>query len=469
MTDTADDIVRKVAEYAAANPDAPVIFGAAFSSLRFGTEGPDRALLDAVVPDRPVILMDHTMHSAWANTLAFESAGVTAETPDPLPGEYTREADGTPHGFIKGSAASLPVLEAIRAITPESLLRAIPATVAGLTAFGFTAALECGNPFLTEVALGALRELDLRGELPLRVSLTVLANTEAVAEHAVGLTAEYAARFGTDHLWFDTVKILGDSVLENAAAALLEPYLTTGGYGRLAFGDEVLQALVLDAAAAGYGVVMHAIGDRAVRQGLDAAQRLRASGDDETRFVLTHVQLVNPADRPRFAELGVQVQTTGNWAVMQPKYLETIGAERALRDQFPFRSFVDSGVTLSLGSDWPATPGGFEFGVNPFINMYTAMHRRPPTELLEAFAAADEVLEPAGETLTLAEAVAGYTINGARALGREHEFGSILAGKRADLVVVDRDLFTIDPEEIPHARVLMTVMDGRVVHDVLVP
>lgn len=467
MNDTVDDILAAVAEYAAAHPNVPVIFGATFNSLLFDTAGPDRALLDAVVADRPVILMDHTMHSAWANTLAFERAGITATTPDPLPGEYAREADGSPHGFIKGSPASLPVLTALEAITSESMMRAIPSVLAGLSAFGFTALLECGNPILTETGFAALAELDRRGELPVRASLTAFTNSAATAATVLERTARYSADYTTDHLWFDTVKILGDSVLENYTAALLEPYLTSGTRGHLYFSDDVLSDLVERIAASGLGLIMHAIGDRTVRQGLDAAQRLRASGDRTTRFIITHAQFIHPDDVPRFVELGVQVQTTGNWAVIQPRYVEMIGSERMDRDQFPFHSLVASGASVCLGADWPATFGGFDAGVNPFVNMYTAMHRRAPRHLLDEFATVDEILPPAGETLTLEEAIAGYTLNGARALGRESEFGSITVGKRADLVVLDRDLFRVDADDIPFTTVLLTVMDGRVVHDVM--
>lgn len=465
MDDDVDDILAAVRDHAASHPDEPVVFGAAFNSLLFGAEGPDRALLDGVVADRPVILLDHTMHSAWANTLAFERAGVSASTPDPLPGEYAREADGTPHGFIKGSPASLPVLNALQAITPESMMRSIPTVLRGLSAFGFTALLECGNPILTEAGFAALAALDRQGELPLRASLTAFTNSESTAQTVLERTAQYAADYSTEHLWFDTVKILGDSVLENYTAALLEPYLTTGTRGHLYFADDVLQDLVTRVGASGYGVIMHAIGDRAVRQGLDAAEHLRASGDDSTRFILTHAQLINPDDVPRFAPLGVQVQTTGNWAVIQPRYDEMIGAERMERDQFPFHSLVESGVSLCLGADWPATFGGFDAGVNPFVNIYTALHRRAPRHLIGEFATVDRVLPPANETLTLDEAIAGCTLHGARALGREHEFGSISVGKRADLVVLDRDLFAVDPEEIPFAKVVLTVMDGRAVYE----
>lgn len=465
MEDSLDDIGAKVAAYATAHPERTAIFGASYNGLLFGELGPDRKLLDAVVPDRPVILLDHTLHSAWANSCALERAGVTAESPDPLPGRYVRDSTGRPTGAITGAPASVPVIAALNAITAESIMSAVPRIVRGLSAFGFTAALDCGNPLFTQAAFDAVLALDHAGELPLRLSLTVMANEPASAGSLIERSQQYSHQYATEHLWLDTVKIVGDSVLENQTAAMLEPYLTTGDSGYLYFEPPELHKLVSAAAGAGFGIIYHAIGDRTVRTGLDAAQALRDAGDRDTRFILTHVQMVNRVDRARFAELGVHVQTSGNWANMQTPYYAMLGAERVENDQFPFRDFVDSGANLCLGADWPATPGGFALGVNPFINIYTALHRRVPSAYRAEFGSDARVLPPAEQVLTLEQAIAGYTINGARALGRDASLGSLAVGKLADLIVLDRDLFTIDSEQIPLTEVLTTVADGRIVHD----
>lgn len=464
MEDTLEDVLAKVAAYAAAHPDRETIFGASYNALLFDERGPAKELLDHIVPDRPVVLLDHTLHSAWANSAAFRQAGITADTPDPLPGFYVRDDKGEPTGSIKGGPASLPVIRAVQAITAASIMASIPAVTAGLSAFGFTTALECGNPLFTEAALEALLSLDHEGKLPLRLSLTVMANNAETASALIADSRRYADTYASEHLWFDLVKIVGDSVLENQTAALLEPYLSTGDCGYLYFEPEQLDRLVAAASAAGFGIVYHAIGDRTARTGLDAAAALRARGDRHTRFIITHLQLVNRADRGRFAELDVHVQTTGNWANYQPPYVELLGLERLDRDQFPFRDYVASGANVCFGADWPATPGGFELGVNPFINIYTAMHRKVPTQYLAEFASEDRVLGPPDQTLTLAEAIAAYTINGARALGRADQFGSLAVGKLADLVVLNQDLFAIDPIDIPATTVLLTLMEGRIVH-----
>lgn len=465
MSDSITDILRKVDEFAHKHPEREAIFGASYNGLLFDERGPNRALLDRIVPDRPVVLIDHTVHSAWANSKALELAGVTADTPDPLPGFFVRDSQGEPTGCIKGSPAHAPVIAAVKAVTAQSIMDALPAILRGMSAFGFTAALDCGNTLFTDQSLQALHELELQGQLPVRTSLTAITNNTETSLHLIPDARRFASMYATEMMWLDTVKILGDSVLDNQTAALLEPYLTTGDSGYLYFEATELQALVAEAAKAGFGIVYHAIGDRTARTGLDAAEALRASGDHTTRFVITHLQLVNKSDRHRFGELNVHVQTTGNWANFQSPYVELLGAQRADEDQFPFRDFLDGGANVCFGADWPATPGGFDLGMNPFINMYTAMHRRVPRQYIEDFASKDQILKPADQVLTLAEVIEAYTINGAKALGREQQFGSLVEGKFADLIVLDQNLFEIDPEDVPNTRVLLTIMDGRVVHD----
>ena len=186
-----------------------------------------------------------------------------------------------------------------------------------------------------------------------------------------------------------------------------------------------------------------------MRTALDAAQAFRAAGDRSTRLTITQAQLVDPVDRPRCAQHDVIVQTTGIGMNVQPSMPSFLGKRRNDTLQFPLRTLVDSGATLALGADWPATPGGFKHGVNPFNNIYTAMHRRPPKALIAEVGSVDQVLPPAREVLTLAESIRAYTLGGARQLGKEKEIGSIEVGKKADLILLSQNLFQIKPEAIP--------------------
>jgi predicted amidohydrolase YtcJ len=471
MTDTLVDIQRKLKAYAEANPSKPAIFGSAYNGLLFGEAGPKREWLDAVVPDRPVILADHTLHTMWANSKALEVAGITKATPNPPGGEYVRDSAGNPTGTIKGSPASVPVIRATGVITAADIERSLPKILAGLSEYGFTAAMDFGNPIATKQAAAALVKLDQQGKVPLRLSLMHLVNTADLARTAVADSTQLASQARSPHVWVDTLKIIGDSVLENQKAALEQPYLKDGktpttNFGALYFEKPTLLAMMQGVAKAGQGTAIHAIGDRTVRTALDAAQAFRQAGDSKTRLIITHAQLVDPAQIKRFAANNVIVQTTGVWINLQPSYVSLLGQRRNDTLQFPLRSLIDSGAVVALGADWPATAGGFEHGVNPFNNIYTAMHRRPPQKLIAEFGSVNQVLPPAREVLTLAEAIQAYTLNGARQMGKEKEFGSIEVGKKADLILLSQNLFAIQPEAIPATKVLATMAGGRLVHDV---
>jgi len=471
MTDTLEDIQRKLKAYAAANPGKPAIFGSAYNGLLFGEAGPKREWLDAVVPDRPVILADHTLHTMWANSKALEVAGITRATANPPGGEYVRDAEGNPSGTIKGSPASVPVVRATNVVTAADIERVLPRVLSGLSEYGFTAAMDFGNLIATEAAAQAVVKLDQQGKLPLRLSMMHLVNTAELARTAVADSTQLAQLARSTNVWVDTLKIMGDSVLENQKAALEQPYLKDGttptsNRGALYFEQPTILGMMQGVAKAGQGTAIHAIGDRAVRTALDAAQAFREAGDKKTRLIITHGQLVDPSDLKRFAANNVILQTTGVWINLQPSYISLLGQRRNDTLQFPLRSLVDSGAVVALGADWPATAGGFEHGVNPFNNIYTAMHRRPPQDLVAEFGSVNKVLPPKREVLTLTEAIQAYTLNGAKQMGKEKEFGSIEVGKKADLILLSQNLFQIKPEAIPATKVLATMADGRLVHDV---
>lgn len=464
MSDTVEDVQAKVSAFAAAHPERAAIFGTGYNALMFDEHGPNRALLDAVVADRPVVLMDHTLHGSWANTRALQVSGVNEATPDPTPSLYVRDEAGVPMGAMKGAGATVPIIVATGAMPVDAIRGALVQVMGAMSAHGFTAAMDCGNPIATGPALDALLDLDRSTGLPMRVSLTAMINTPQMAEIGLGLQQQYAEDYATERMWFDTVKIVGDSVIDNQTAAMLEPYVTTGERAQLYFPPEQLKDLAAGAAELGHGVIMHAIGDRAVREGLNAAQALRESGTSNTRFTLTHCEVVHPDDVPRFADLDVTVQTTSNWAVYWAGHAEHLGQERNDTRRIPLRSWWDTGATVALGADWPATPGGIDHGMSPFVNIHTAMHRRLPDELLAEWGAEPRVLEPATQVLTLPEAIAAYTINGARLMGREDAFGSITPGKSADFIVLDQDLFAIETNEIWRTQVVATVFAGAFVH-----
>lgn len=459
MSDSIDEVLSRVRAYAIENPGR-TIFGASYNALLFDDNGPTAALLDEAVANVPVVLLDHTLHGGWANSRALEIAGITATTPDPTPSLYVRDASGAPTGAIRGSGASVPIIIAIDAITADSVQAALPPILEAMASFGFTAALDCGNVMHPRAGFDALAALENAEQLPVRMSVTSMLNVPNQVEPGIELQRELIQRFTSGMLWTDTLKIIADSVIENQTAAMLAPYLSSGNPAQLYFTPDELAELVARARDMDQGVIIHAIGDRAVRESLNVAESLRSHGDHE-RFIITHVQTVDPDDRPRFGELDVIVQTTANWANFQPGYIPLLGQERNDTTQFPFRSWIDSGAVVALGADWPATPGGLEHGMNPWLNISTAMRRRLPAELLEEFGSADRVLEPANEVLTLAEAIEGYTLSGAKALGKETTLGSIEVGKFADFTVLDRNPFETPIEQLWQTQTRATYVGGK--------
>ena len=466
-SDSIDDVLSKVEEYADTHPEKPTIFGASYFAGLFDSRGPNKALLDEIVPDRPVFLMDHTLHAVWVNSKALENAGITSDTPNPPGGEHVRDESGQATGAIKGGPAYMPMAVAIGAITAESMAAALPSVIEGLSEFGFTSAIDMGAPIATEQAYQALYDMSRAGDLALRLSVTYYVNTPALAENAVETMDEYAKKYRTETLWFDTLKVSGDSVIENQKAAMLEPYLSTGDTGSLYFDREALGKMVLGVAELGHNSTVHTIGDAAARTALQVAGDLRAAGYD-TLFSTTHSQVVHPDDRQMYVDYGVTAQTTGNWVTYQPSYANHLSEEIIQERQFPFRWWEDNDVNIALGADWPATPGGFDDGVHPFNNIYSAMHRAaPPGKEAALGSVPGVVLGPADQVLTLAEAIEAYTMGGARMLGIEDQVGSIEIGKKADLILLSQNLFEIEPNDIPRTKVLATMFDGRIVHDVV--
>jgi predicted amidohydrolase YtcJ len=464
-TDSVEQVLAKVKAYAEENPALPVIFGASILAGLFDSRGPNKALLDEVVADRPVYLMDHTLHSVWVNSKALEMAAIDADTPNPPGGEYVRDELGEATGAVKGGPAHAPIAVATGAITAESMAAALPSVIEGLSAFGYTAAIDMGAPIATDQAYEALYMLSKAGELPLRLSVTFYVNTKALSLVGVEKLDEFARKYRTETLWFDTLKISGDSVIENQKAALLEPYLSTGEHGSLYFTREELAKMATDAAALGYGTTVHTIGDAAARAALQAAGDLRAAGH-KTRYSTTHSQLVHPQDRQMYVDYEVTAQTTGHWAVLQPSYEEHLSPEVLLERQFPFGWWERNEVNIALGSDWPASPGGFDIAVNPYFNIYSATTRRPSPGIAEALGSTEgSVLPPLDEMMSLEQAVRAFTLGGAIMLGIEDQAGSIEVGKKADLVILSQNLFEIDAVEIPKTEVILTLFDGRVVYD----
>ncbi len=461
--DSAEDVVRKVAEYAKKHPGRSTIFGTGMAATLLTSGKATRQLLDKAVPDRGVVMLDETMHNAWVNSKALELAGVTKDTPNPDGGTYAKDKSGELTGIIQGTPAHIPVINGAKGVTPETLATSLPNMLKILTSLGFTGAMDMGFPLGTEPGYQALIDMDKAGKLPIRVSLAYLFNTQKLGKKVLANIQEYSKRYKSEHVWLDTMKIVGDGVVENHKAYFFEPYLDAKSNGAMNSGDEFTRDTAMKAAKMGFNITTHTVGDKANALMLDIYEEIRAAGYKDNILSTTHSWWVRPQDRRRWAKDNVIVQTSGIWLFYRPQYIPSMGQERNDTEQFPVRAWEDSGAVIALGSDYPATDGGL-MGLNPFNNIYSLMTRQLAPPLIGSVGKKEPPLKPADQVLTVDEAVRGYTVGSAKLIGRFDELGSITKGKKADLVLLSDNLYKIGVENIPNTTVLLTMMDGKITY-----
>ncbi|GGT48805.1 amidohydrolase [Streptomyces atratus] len=454
-----EDYLTRIRSYADAHPDRSWITGGGWSLESFDGGLPTRQLLDSVIPDRPVLLVNRDHHGAWANTRALELAGLTRESADPFDGRIEREPDGTPSGMLQEGATAL-VSRIVPPSTPADRLAGLLRAQKLLHSLGITGWQDAllgvfgGNPDPSDAYLAAARE----GTLTARVTGALWWDRERGAEQIAELLSQ---REQLSHGRFRAraVKIMQDGIAENFTAAMTSPYLDGCGCATansgLSFVDPVaLRSYVTELDAHDFQVHFHALGDRGVREALDAVEAaVEAHGRRGNRHHLAHLQVVHPDDLDRFARLGAIANIQPLWAAHEPQMDELtipfLGPERASW-QYPFGSLLRAGATLAAGSDWPVS------SPDPIAGIHVAVNRMEPE-------ATDGRVFLPEQRLDLATAVAAYTAGSAHVNGLD-DTGSLLPGHLADLVVLDRDIFTLPPEEIAEAQVLRTYVGGALVH-----
>ncbi|MBJ7005641.1 amidohydrolase [Streptomyces griseofuscus] len=449
---------ERITAYARTHADAEWITGGGWAMEAFPGGLPTAAELDDLVSDRPVYLVNRDHHGAWVNSRALERAGLDARTPDPSDGRIERHPDGTPTGMLQEGAANL-VGRLVPQVTREERVAGLLRAQQLLHSLGITAwqdALLGEHANLTDPTDAYLACAE-DGSLTARVVGALWWDRARGTEQIEELLARRAA--GTrGRLRSTTVKIMQDGVAENGTAALLGPYLDGCGCASDNSGisfvpPEDLKTYVTELDSRGFQVHFHALGDRAVREALDAVEAARrANGRTDTRPHLAHLQVVHPDDIGRFRELGATANLQPLWAAHEPQMDELtipfLGAERASW-QYPFGALLRSGATLAAGSDWPVS------SPDPLQGIHVAVNRVAP----EAPAGTPVFLP--GERIGLHDALTAYTAGSAYVNHLDHETGTVAEGFLADLVVLDRDPFAGPPEEIGATRVEQTFVGGR--------
>jgi predicted amidohydrolase YtcJ len=462
------DALARISDFARQNPDREWIAGSGWRLEWFPGGTPDRQTLDAVTGGRPAYLSNRDGHGAWASTRALELAGIDARTPDPVDGRIERELDGGPQGTLHEGAANL-VGNLLPQLSVEERLAGLLLAQQHLHARGITAWQDAivgdylGSPDPLPVYLAAAAS----GQLTARVEGALWWDRSRGGEQLPDILSR-RERGRAPRFRANTVKIMQDGVAENFTAGMLEPYADpTGchdhGSGLSYVHPEALRDYVTQLDALGFQVHLHAIGDRAVREALDAIEAARAASRppagehrDDNRHHIAHLQVVHPDDVPRFAALGVTANMQGLWAAHEPQMDELtipfIGPERAQR-QYVIGDLLRSGARLAAGSDWAVS------SANPLRAIHVAVNRS-----LQGATGADAEPFLPDQSLDLAEALAAYTIGSAYLNHLDDETGSIERGKLADLVVLDRDPFAHPAADIGGTGVLATYVQGEPVY-----
>lgn len=447
-----NEAIAKIADYAYAHPALEWIWGGGWAMEWFERGTPAASALDAVVANRPVFLYNRDGHGAWVNSLALSRAGIDGSTPDPSDGRIERLPNGTPLGTLHEGAMGL-----VERIIPQPRPRE------------WEAALKTGQRYLLSFGVTGWQDADVRPEQD-GAYLSLAGRGELIAsvvgalwwdrergvdqiEELLSRRAAMAPRYRPT-----TVKLMLDGVAENYTASMLEPYLDTDGQPGINRGIDfidptALPEIVTKLDRLGFQCHFHAIGDRAVRNALDAIQASRAqNGDTGSRHDIAHLQFVNALDWPRFRHLGVAANIQPYWACAEAQVVDLtlpfVSPEQS-EHMYPFGSLLRAGAALAMGSDWSVSTPDIMQQIEVAVTRRSPDHRE-----------ADPLI--ATEALTLQQALSAASLGSARINRVEDRAGSIEPGKDADLVVFDRNPFAEPP--IGDARVRLTIVGGRVVY-----
>ena len=450
------ECVAAIERFAAEHPELPAIQGFGWDPATLPEDKMTAAVLDAVVPDRPVAFFDDGGHSQWVNSTTLRRLGITRDTADPAGGVIERLADGTPSGMLREMWTWVDrVLPEPDTAQRAAGIRHFQRNIAGR--YGMTTVHESGvRP--DEPTAAAYEQLQKEDALTTRFCISIGLEPDLSLDQQLEAALQRRGRLAAPPLQCRTVKLYADGVIEAHTAWLKEPYADRPGYcGEHIWEAEALAEASVAAARAGFQLHYHAIGDAAVTMSLDAIAAARAAtGNVHARDMITHLQLVDPRDIPRFASLGVTALPQPYWFGKEPvyaaMYVPFLGVDRA-DHQYPVRSFWDHGVPVASASDYPVSPPP-----NPLLAIQRGLLRRHVDE-----PGACEELWPE-EAVGVEQMVESFTINGAYANFLEDETGSIEVGKSADLTVLSHDILDIPPETIHQAEVLLTVFRGAPVY-----
>ena len=442
-----EKMLASVREYVASHPDGPYFsLGGAFE----GTVDITKDDIDAIISDKPFFMIAASVHGGWCNTKALEVAN--AEEADKSPHYlFGRDENGELNGYVASAKTVVYMLDQLKVIDETALLKTAPAVLGQMSQYGFTATYEAGCPPVEDAAFKVLEQLEKEGTLHVRLAASLMTQGSHMNDAAVEKAEKYIPMYQSDRFKVSTFKIHGDGSVDGWTAGLLEPHADKpGDFGMTSLTEENFHEMVMLAASKGWDIQIHTVGDRTCRYALDAFEEARKAGYTENRFSTGHTMLVHPDDVQRFVDLDVSANIFAVlMCVPSPVVLERLGEERYNRYQ-PNGSLDKAGVRVTMSADWPVAT------VDPWLQTAVCMERRNPGET--------EFLGREEDKMTAEEIVRAYTINPAYQIGWDDIIGSIEVGKKADIIVIDTDIFNSTAEEIAETKVITTMMDGKFVY-----
>ncbi|WP_448520527.1 amidohydrolase [Rhodoflexus sp.] len=443
---TVAKVRQAIADYVKMHPDDEWILGRGWELHVFPPNGnPSRAMLDSLIPDRPAYFSSWDGHSAWVNSKALALAGITAATPDPPQGRIEKDSKGQPSGTLREEAMGL-VSKLLPQDTHEQRVALLKTAMQKMHELGITSFTDASAPVSY---LKAYEELHRKGELKSRVITSLSVGLNGIVS-VVSLDSLRRTYTKDEWLRATCVKIFTDGVPEAHTAALLAPYDDRpNDTGILNYNPDELRRYCRQLDSAGFQIHFHALGDKAVRVSLDALE----GSNPALRHNISHLQVIDSADRARFARQQVIANFQPFWAkgdLLNINLISRILGPKRARSQYPMASIWRTGASMAAGSDWPVST------VNPFEAIQVAVTRMQ-------IDVPDDISWIPEERLTLHQIIYAYTQGGAYLMHQDKITGSITAGKAADLIVLDQNIFKIPAANIHKTKVMLTLVGGEII------
>lgn len=449
---TLEECLGEIKKYVEEHPDNETYVGLGYAEWMFDEKGPNKKLLDEICNDKPMLFFGSGAHEAWANSKCFEVAGITMDTPDPLPGlhYFARDEKGNPSGHVVEARAQTMIMSKINFFDEDAVVNLMLENSKDYAAMGVTGTADVGMfGYLKKEYYKAVDKIRESGKYLQRyIGATFTLDDVDIVDERIQDVLEGQKKYNDDKFRVNFLKIINDGTMESRSAANSEPYPEDGSVVKPLMDEKTAAETGLKAAKAGLDINMHAIGDAAIKSAIAIAKAVREAGYDDCRVTCSHSQYIAEEDIPLFGKYNLIANTTGVWMYGNPLMDKVLG--HINNETFRMRSVIDGGARMALGSDFPVD----EYGREPLKSIEMCATRRMYDQ------PDAPVLEPANEKITVKEAIEGYTINNAYQIHMEDVLGSIEVGKYADFVILEENIMEIPLENIHKVKVCETIMDG---------